>query len=277
MKGDLLLRIFLLFSLVVIPPSRPLMATGLPAEHELARLMLAVESAVDAGDWEQASIQLDQLQSLQLTLPDEFHYFYGLVMLRSGQPVLAQKSLERYVVGQGNTGRYYEASLKLITKIEQQPAPHKIEVPDGQPVPKLSSSSGDGYIRSLQALFLTDDPVQALVMHINSLLSAHAFNGSRIRKPNAREGVVYQLSVSGHDLVLQEKSFEQGQSQLRVSKLPVLGVDPYLTTGCEVEVQLCWVSDPTNNQRRWLVIDRDELVVRELSDALSKLIVRLQR
>ena len=36
------------------------LASGLPAEHESARLMLAIEAAVDGENWERAAQQLGQ-------------------------------------------------------------------------------------------------------------------------------------------------------------------------------------------------------------------------
>ena len=41
--------------------------------------------------------------------------------------------------------------------------------------PLLVGEERDAYIQTLKALFLTDSPVQALVMQINSLLSSHPF------------------------------------------------------------------------------------------------------
>ncbi len=253
-------------------------ATGLPAEHEAARLLLAVESAVNNQHWERAASQLEKLRQLEVSVPHEAHYYEGVVRIQLKQYEPAQRSLEQYVVQSGKEGRHYLAALKLITQAEEARASSQATAAGQESVmPELTKQSGEGYIRSLQALYLTDDPVQALVMQVNSLLAAHPYTGSRIKKSKAHEGVSYQIGISERDLVVQEKAYEKGQATLKVSKLSVLGIDPFVRTGCSTEEFACWLYDPVNEHQRWILIDRDDIVVKELGDAMSKLIIHLQK
>lgn len=263
-------------SLVLSVQAVLVLASGLPVEHESARLMLAVDAAIEAQDWDHAGQQLGQLQGLEVELPDDYYFYQGLVLSKQARFQEAQKHLEKYVVLTGSKGKHYTAALKLITQVEEGAS--AADMPVQEPLaPEISGANGDGYIRSLQALYLTEDPVHALIMQINSLLSSHSYHGSRIKKQNERAGVVYSIDARERELVLQEKSYVDGQATLKVVKLNVLGIDPFLRSECSVEELACWIHDPVAQHQRWIVIDRDELVVKELSDALSRLIVRLQR
>lgn len=257
-------------------------ASGLPAEHESARLMLAIETSVERENWERAAQQLDQLQALNVSLPEDYHYYQGLVLFKRDNLAQAQKHLEQYVMVAGSQGKHYPAALKQITRIEEalaKAAPSKSAeaVSTAPAMPAITSARGEDYIQSLQKIYLTDSPEQALVMQINSLLSAHAWSGSRVKRQNDRSGVVYSVSIKERDILLQEKRFDNGQAQLKVTKLNVLGIDPFLRSECSIEAAVCWLYDPVATHQRWIIIDRDELVAKELTDALSRLIVRLQR
>jgi len=269
------LLVFLLFL-----KSISLFASDLPPEHEIVRLMLAVESSVEEEQWGKAQAQLQSLTNLKVRLPDEFYYFNGLVLAQQNQSGDALKSIERYVVDVGQSGKFYIEALKLITRLDELLAQSEsVDTPNNK-IEKQSSIVGserDGYIQSLQALYLTDDPVKALVMQINSLLSAHGYTGSRVKKANSQTGTNYVFSVNDRSLVVQEKTHSNGVPVLTMSKLSVLGLDPYLRHECSIAELACWIYHPGNQRTRWLVIDRDEMVVSELSSALSKLILKLQQ
>jgi len=242
--------------------------------------MLAVESLAENSQWEKAHSQLQSLTVLKTNLPDEFYFYNGLVSAEQGDSAEATASLKHYVVEAGKTGKHYIEALKLITTLDDRmqqnrSASHINDKAEVAPI--IVGADRDGYIRSLQALFLTDDPVKALVMQVNSLLSAHGYTGSRLKKAQDQIGTLYVVSVSGEDLIVQEKSYNKGIPVLTMSKLNVSGVDPYLRHDCASTEFACWIIHPGNKRSRWLVIDRDEMVIRELSSALSKLILTLQQ
>ncbi len=254
-------------------------ATGLPPEHEANRLMLAIEQSVNAGEWQKADAQMQALQALSRPLPEAFHFFAGRVNQALGSYEEAQANFETYVIEAGQEGNYYQQALLNITRIEElvlqqqeaEPVSEKAEIAPAQ------EGRSDGYIKSLQALYLTDDPKKALLMQANSLLAAHAYTGSRVKSTERRSGVVYSLAIEGQDLMVQEKAYRDGQPTLKMVRFKVLGLDPFIRTGCSNDEYACWVYHPADKFERWLVIDRDEMVVQELSEALSKLILLMQR
>lgn len=253
-------------------------ATSLPAEHEATRLMIAVEKSIKESNWSKASFQLEELQNLKVDLPSKYHYFNGLVLAELGQFAAAQSSLEQYVVQAEEKGEYYVAALEQLTRIEElsdEELPSATRQASIKPADDETSS--DGYIKSLQALYLTEDPVHALVLQINSLLSAHAYTGSRLKKSTERAGIIFSLSVSGRDILLQEKRYQGGQPELRVNKLNVLGLDPFLRSECSGNELMCWIYHPGNGYDQWVIIDRDEMVLNELVEAFSKLIRLMQK
>jgi hypothetical protein len=262
---------FLLFA------SASVFSANLPVEHESARLMLAVEASVDNSDWDKASQQSNALDLLKITPPDDYSYFNGLVNLKLNHLSVSEKNLESYIISVGQEGKYYIEALKLITLLDSeennQPPPETLEIESS------SVSSGEertGYIKSLQALYLTDDPVKALVMQINSLLSVHAYTGLRVKKSNARTGLIYSVSVNDGKLGLQEKNYESGFPSLTATKLDVHGLDPFLKYECKKQKFTCSIYHPADAHLVWIRIDNDDLVVRELVQALTKLIQYLQ-
>jgi len=252
-------------------------SANLPVEHEAMRLMLAVESSVESADWDKASQQLNALEVLKIAPAEDYFYFNGLVNFKLKHLSVAEDSLESYIVTVGQKGKYYVEALNLITLLEARgegevsPETQKMESSSA-----LSSDERTGYIKSLQALYLTDDPVKALVMQINSLLSVHAYTGLRVKKPNVRTGLVYSVSVNSGQLGLQEKNYETGFPTLTATKLDVHGLDPFLRYECEKQKITCTIYHPADPHLVWIMIENDDLVVRELVEALTKLIQYLQ-
>ena len=192
----------------------------------------------------------------------------------------ARQVLERYVVNAGSEGKHYEDALRLITEAEQAERSATESGHDKQTAPSLElidSSQRDGYIKSLQALYLTQDPIEALTMQVNSLLSAHPFTGSRIKKSGVKEGLVYQVNVVKGGLTLQEKSYLNGAPMLSATSIQVPGLDPFVGAACSHREYACWLLHPTNKHERWIKIDYDELVVDELREAMTKLLQSLQQ
>jgi len=254
-------------------------SANLPVEHEAVRLMLAVEASVENTDWDKASRQLKALEVLKTSPPDDYFYFSGLVSAKLKNLSVAEESLESYIVTVGQKGKYYVEALKLITWLETEKNGGEAasEVLEMTSSSMLSSEGRTGYIKSLQALYLTDDPVKALVMQINSLLSAHAYTGLRVKKTNDRAGLIYSVSVSDGQLGLQEKNYKAGFPTLTATKMDVHGLDPFLRYECEKQKFTCAIYHPADPYLVWIMIDNDNLVVRELVEALTKLIQLLQR
>lgn len=253
----------------------PLKASGLPHEHEAERLMLLVEAAISEGNWGRAQAGLAKLDALERPLSDNYHYFYGLVRQQLGEDTLAKESFEAYVIGAGKEGGYYRQSLEFLTRLEDrlEKLPDVDLRPNEQPSLMVADS---GYLSSLKALYLTDDTTTALVFHANSLLAAHAYTGTRLKSQLQREGVQFSISVNGSEILIQKKSYEGKQPLLTVDKLNVLGVDPFVERACSASEQACWLYSPGQENVRWLFIQRDELVIDELVQVMSRLIRTMQ-
>lgn len=253
-------------------------SANLPVEHEAVRLMLAVETSVENTDWDKAARQLKALERLKISPPNDYFYFNGLVSVKLKNLSMAAENLESYIVTVGQKAKYYIEALRLITLLESEKeggAPSAVAEVKSSAV--LSSEERTGYIKSLQALYLTDDPVKALVMQINSLLSVHAYTGLRVKKSNERTGLMYSVSVNNGQLGLQEKKYEAGFPTLTATKIDVHGLDPFLKYECEKQKFTCALYHPADPHLVWIIIDNDDLVVRELVEALTKLIQYLQR
>ena len=263
-----------LFALFVLFPTLSY-ASGLPPEHEANRLLLAVQSSIDSAQWDKAERQLKEISELEVPLAEKFHYIHGQVMFQQGEYDLAQKSLEIYVLQAGEDGEFYTQALQMITEAEE-----KKEVVSKKPArtADLKLDKGkDNYLESLKKLYLTDSSTEALVLRINSILSTTPYQGARVKQKNANKGVKYSISVTGNELQIQEKKYDrEGAPTLLVNKMDVYGVDPFIKSGCDYDRYVCWLYHPVNQFDRWILIDRDKDAVKELSEAMARLIRLLQ-
>lgn len=267
-----------------------IIASSLPPEHESARLLLVIEEVVGQENWSLADENLSKMADLKVDLPVSFFFYNGLVHFKQARFEKAQRSLEHYVVKAGPSGAFYYDALRLLTSVEgelNKPASKteiissshndSISEDDASHEPILVNKERDAYVQSLQALFLTDNPVQALVMQINSLLSAHPYTGSRLKKAADKQGVKFQISIQDNVIVLQERNFQDGFPQLSANRLEVSGIDPFIRFDCSSKEIACWLYHPSNAHEKWLLVDHDELVVSELSQAFTRLIQLLQQ
>lgn len=271
--------------------SGPLYASGLPAEHEAARLMLAVEAAVAGENWSRAELSLISLKALQTELPVEHFYYSGLVNKQAGKLSEAQSELEQYVIAAGSEAAHYRQALELLTAIELQQTQSPSQAGDESAAKSKPSnaiqtqalgkalnlqSESRAYIDSLKSLYLTRSAKAALLAQANSLLNAHAYTGSRLQTRAGREGLRYSLSIQGERLQLQSKRFRDGLPTLSSDSLSVLGLDPFLNSRCSKAEQACWLFHPGERHSRWLMIEYDEEARSELVKVLSLLIRQIQ-
>lgn len=264
-----------LFIFFVLIPSLSL-ATGLPPEHEAKRLLLAVQHSIDNQQWSKAELQLKAIAELEVPLAEKFHYMHGQVLFHQSEYALAQKSLEIYVLQAGEEGEFYIQSLEMITEAEEKKNLVEPKAPTNTVNLKLEKGK-DGYLESLKALYLTDSSTEALVLRINSLLSTHPYQGSRVKQKGAKKGAKYSINVTGNELQIQEKKYDKdGAPTLLVSKMDMYGVDPFVKFGCDYDRYICWLYHPVNQYDRWILVDRDKNAAKELSEAMARLIRLLQ-
>ncbi|MFE8071972.1 hypothetical protein QQM79_13020 [Marinobacteraceae bacterium S3BR75-40.1] len=250
-------------------------AAALPPEHEATRLMMAIESAIDQSQWDQASRYLNRLQNLQVQKPTDYLFFRGRVMHHSGQLNEARDALEDYVVQAGADGEHYRQALGLITDIERQ-LEQQSQQKQHEPVAQIKPAETVD-VDKLQELYLKDNPVDALVAHLNSLLSLHAYQGDRILRDRPRQGVVYELEVTGPgELTLRTTDYQgEGRAVTRTQTLSVYGVSPLVEQDCLASEGACWIYDPRDNTR-WLKLALKPDAANAITRAMGELIRRLQ-
>lgn len=254
-------------------------ALALPAEHEIQRLMLAVEESVEGDRWGQAAEYLNRLQRLEGEKPPEYLFYRGQVMARSGHYNEALSALENYVAGTGADGEYYTEALKLITEIER--------AREGQS--GSSNSNGDDAVAEIvrsgesgesgrQADSDDDTSAAALVTRLNQLLDRAGWRrDARIIREGSKPDVRYQASVTNGEIQFREsRQDEEGTRRLSTLSLPVYGISPMIEWSCENATESCWVYDPRDNAR-FLRLGNDRDRADAVAGTLGRLIRRLQR
>lgn len=256
--------------------SYSLNAADLPPEHEVRRLVIAADSAIAEERWNDASRHLTRLQNLNAEKPADYQFLRGRVMLQAGQLNEAQSALEAYVTQAGTEGKYYDQSLQLITRIEdqRQASPEKS---GNEPVAVIEPAERID-TEALKSLYLESSDRGALIAHLNSLLSLNAWQPGPVIRSKPSEGVTYQVSA-GSDASLQIKEEVReggGGPTMRTQSLSVFGVNPIVSHACFDADNSCWLYDP-RNQSRWLRLANRPEASAETARVLSELIRNLQK
>ncbi|SFR77136.1 hypothetical protein SAMN05216203_2927 [Marinobacter daqiaonensis] len=253
---------------------------ALPPEHEIQRLILAVEESVEKERWGEAAEYLNRLQSLEGQKPPQYLYYRGRVMAQSEHYNEAMSALENYIAGTGADGQYYTEALKLITDIEQARARQGGRSNDGsggEPVAEIRPANGDSPER-LQRLYLVDSDRKALIRHMNTLLDLAGWRRDpKVIREGSSPDLHYQVSVPNGEIHFREtRTDDNGNRSLTTHALPVYGVSPVIEWSCENATESCWIYDPRDGSRFLrLGIDRDR--AEEISTTLGRLIRLLQQ
>lgn len=253
-------------------------AADLPPEHEVRRLVIAVDGAISEERWQDASRYLNRLQSIRAEKPDDYHFFRGRVMLEADQLNEAQSALEIYVTEAGAEGQHYGDALRLITRIEEQRrvAPKQANVDTNkvaviEPAQRIDTES-------LKSLYLESSVLGALRAHTNSLLDQAAWQPGAVIKDDPEESIRYQVdTVSDGTLLIKKVARDPGNGpRLQTQRLTVFGINPVVSHACVDADNSCWLYDP-RDQSRWLrLANRPELAA-EAAKTLSELIRNLQK
>lgn len=253
-------------------------ATALAPEHETKRLMLAIEEAVSAESWGEASEYLNRLQLVEAEKPADYHYYRGRVMLQSSHLNEAQAALEAYVTQAGSEGSHYRNALKLITEIERTRKEKARVTQTGENARvAVIEPAGESRENSLRQLYLADSDREALVMHLNSLLGVAGWRENQaVVRLDRQADIEYQVSTDGEQLSIQKMQRNNAQGITRTTRqMPVFGVNPQVEWGCEPAVAACWVYDPRDGSRL-LKLSPNRNQAREVAQTLGKLIRNLQ-
>jgi|GEM_PF-2319131 len=151
------------------------------------------------------------------------------------------------------------------------------------PSPLIPEQDSTQYIQKLQTLYLKNQADQALLMHINSLLTDYSLRPVQtITKTTQAPVARYSLS---HDhqgnLITSRQSYapntqQNQQSVINTTKINVYGIDPYITYRCTKTSQSCWLRSPIQGSQ-WIEISPNEDAAKELAYGLTVLIKLLQK
>jgi hypothetical protein len=252
-------------------------ASTLAPEHELQRLLIVARESLQAADNAQTREALKRIEELGIDAGANYYFYLGQLEANSGNRDAANTALIEYVNRAGSEGEFYQRALRLITKLEQT-KPAETALSDPKDLSGALTGERNQYIASLKKLYLTDNPEQALVEHINSILSENIFIPGRIRRPGSNEGLVYKVATNSlKELVIQESDYRKARPGHSMQSIPVYGVDPYLSGECDYNQRMCWLSHPLKSQQRWITIADNPSALTELSKALTQLIRQLQQ
>ncbi|MCK7549562.1 tetratricopeptide repeat protein [Marinobacter koreensis] len=256
-------------------------AQALPPEHEMRRLMLATQEAVDAGEWEQAGEYLNRLQQMEIEKPADYNFFRGQVMLKSGHLNEAQAALEAYVTKAGAKGDHYQRALELITDVERarKQKADSVQAAGSQQPEKIAviEPAGHQSIEALRKLYLAKSDREALLIHLNGLLDLAGWRSDKgVVRPDKPADIAYRVTASDSVLTFQEIRRNDDDRLVRTTQsLKVYGVNPMIQWGCEAAVSTCWVYDPRDGSRLMqLAFDRER--TGEIAHTLGQLVKLLQ-
>jgi len=95
-------------------------AFSLPTDVEVQRYLLAAIKKNEAGDYLGAKEYYDKIIALNVSVPVDFHYHYGVVLNKSGDYTQAFAQLEKYINKAGQSGKYYLDALDQLTTAEEE-------------------------------------------------------------------------------------------------------------------------------------------------------------
>ncbi|HKK56195.1 hypothetical protein [Marinobacter sp.] len=256
-------------------------ATALEPEHEVRRLMLATESAVQGGNWEQASEYLSRLQQMESEKPADYLYFRGRVMLESGHLNAARSALESYIAKTGSEGEYYTSALAMITRVETAREGARSVAGQAASSPREPTAviepAGEGSLDQLRELYLADSDTEALVIHLNALLDRAGWTADRrIKRLDRPADLSYQVYRMNDSLKIQESRRDNsGRVTHKSESLSVFGVNTSINWDCEPAAAACWIYDPRDGSRLMQLAEKHG-VAAEVARTLGKLIRTMQ-
>ena len=260
----------------------PAPAMALAPEHEVRRLMLATEAAVEANNWAEAGEYLNRLQGMEAEKPPEYFYYRGQAMLQANRLNEARSAFEQYVTLVGSEGEHYQRTLTLITDIEKANRANVEKLAENagqvaQPVAVIEPA-GNEDLSTLRRLYLADSDREALTIHLNSLLDAAGWREDKtVVRLDRPADIQYRVTVDAASLSIQETRRSNGQATMRqTSTLNVFGINPQPRWDCEPVVGACWIYDPRDGSRL-MQLNQNAEVTRDIAQTFSRLVRNLQQ
>ncbi len=251
---------------------------ALPKDIEIDRLLLAVETAVSQQQWDKANARLIAVHALDEDLPSVFYFYRGQVSVELGAYKEAKTALETYLGQEGKDGTHYRDSLLLLNRIEEQEQLQQQKATRASMASHLVLEDGEHtkYIARLKELYLVDSPLQALELHINTLLSNHRYIPGRYRSDRKWLGSLYQIQTQrGQISILAKRSNPDGGYSLNQDQISIYGVNPYLGVHCDSVGDQCWIRHPETG-KHWLELEADREAVKTVAEAFTHLLRHMQ-
>lgn len=254
---------------------------ALSPKYEADRLLLAMEQAVEQQNYQQADHYWQQARELGVELPAASLYFAGLTQHALGDAVNARKALSQYVESSGRDGEYYLKALQLITELQEQDN-------DGQKSDSKSANlqwqipttdNKHDYLATLQNRYATQSPLDALIMHTNSLLAFYAYHHPGLLASSHLQAPAHYRMTASPDRGLLKVSnvLPNPDGTLQpVEEIRVYGISPYLKYRCQTRHSRCIFLHPVT-QKNWLSVSDEPEGVQQLGEVMSYLIKFLQK
>ena len=252
---------------------------ALSPKYEADRLLLLAEDQIKNRQYSAANASLNQIKSLTTAYPDNFYYLSALTLEHDKKFSAAARMMETYVETAGETGEHYYAALEKITRLRATPQPtkqpnkHSTQNNISWSEPEIQAD----YLSNIQFLYQVSNPQKALLAHINNLLNFYGYGDKDIKASNR---VLYtnrfSLSVKGAgELVTTKREIHPSSERSTSSRMPVYGVNPYVTFECRSRDSSCVINHPIDNSP-WLQIVNNDEAAQELSKAVAELIKLIQ-
>ena len=100
------------------------LAFALPPEIKRDQYLKALAKEIKAKNYTQAKVYVEKLEILvkkhSINLPNSYNYFVASVYQHTKNTSLASQYLDIYLTKTGQKGKYYQASLELLTLLEDE-------------------------------------------------------------------------------------------------------------------------------------------------------------
>jgi|GEM_PF-914359 len=266
----------------------PALGLDLPINAEADRLLLAAESAIESNNQHEAKRFLSQAQALNTPLPKRFYFLYGTTLFHLDELDKSSTNLIKFVESAQRGSPDYKKALGLLTNIEKRNNQHrnpsnKPSATTAKQPTSLIENTEAQYIKQLKQLYLTNNASDALLKHINEMLTSYALKRpAKIIKPGQRPLTRYRLNhdrsgnliTSSQRINMPKKA--DAKSVIDTTKINVYGVDPFITYRCSPGTNSCWLRSPVNGDR-WIEISNNEQAIAETARASTVLIKLLQK
>lgn len=261
---------------------------ALPADIEADRLVLAAEEKIAQQDFDGARQYLERVAPLKVEPKPVYYYLYGQVLLNDSKLEEADVQLTQYVKKVGREGEHYDASLRLLTQIEEQlrsqeavgSTREKSADPNAASI-EASDPAGKAYDDRARQRFPASSLPESLAQAANVVLRSHPYLEGKIKNPDTSNRESYSVSVKAPSELLVTKTshnsaVNNGQAELSVEKFNAFGVSPFVSYRCSAASDSCVLQNPASGDD-WIRIANNEAAARELTTALTRLIKALQR